>query len=150
MSLWLHSHKQYESQMGNHVGFGKASRQLPSPPTNQPTYPPHPIPQTRERARESRSKRSCHPQSSAREALFPVRGWQSGFNMLTLMQDPGAGVKKEDAEEETAAVRWHVQKCLNSPLLLPVPLKVALASDHGSSAYLMPLIGSQQSRVSTW
>jgi len=26
------------------------------------------------------------------------------------MQDPGAEVvKKEDAEEETAAVRWHVQ-----------------------------------------
>jgi hypothetical protein len=27
--------------------------------------------------------------------------------------------------------------------------KVALVSDDGSSAYLMPLIGSQQSRVST-
>jgi hypothetical protein len=39
------------------------------------------------------------------------------------MHDPGVEVKKEDAEEETAAVRWHVQKCLNSPFLLPVPLE---------------------------
>jgi hypothetical protein len=45
-------------------------------PTNQPTYPPHPVPRTRERARESRSKRICHPQTSARGALFPVHGSQ--------------------------------------------------------------------------
>jgi hypothetical protein len=39
---------------------------------------------------------------------FPSR--LLGFNILTFMQDPGAEVvKKEDAEEETAAVRWHVQ-----------------------------------------
>jgi hypothetical protein len=39
--------------------------------------------------------------------LFPSRLLE--FNILTFMQDPGAEVKKEDAEEETAAVRWHVQ-----------------------------------------
>jgi hypothetical protein len=40
-------------------------------------------------------------------------------------------------------------ECLKSLLLLPVPLELALVSDLGSSAYLMALISSQQSRVST-
>ena len=49
------------ANVGPHVRVRKASRQLTLKPI--PANQSH-IPRTRERARETRSKRSCHPQSS--------------------------------------------------------------------------------------
>jgi hypothetical protein len=98
------------ANVGPHVRVRKASRKLTLKPipANQPSPNPTSLEHAREHVRLGQSAAVIRKVPFVK-LCFPVAVVRIQHTYSRSCRTQGLEVKKEDAEEETAAVRWHVQ-----------------------------------------